>query len=99
MPAVWDLPFRLGSDGAVFTVEQGSDRDTENLIAAAVLTRPGEREQVPTFGVADPAFTGWETTALGRHLLDFGPEVDITDLAITRTADNREEVAIGWEQA
>ena len=83
------------------TVEQGSDRDIENCLAVAVLTRPGERATVPTFGIADPAFSGWEAPALSRHVLDFGPDVDVTSVRVRRGGDSRgdrEEVAIEWER-
>lgn len=99
---VWDFPFRLGPDGSIAVAVQDSDRDLENLIVVAVLTRPGERTQAPTFGIADPAFVGWERPALQRHLLDFGPTVDVTDVAIILRGDqggDREEVTIAWERS
>ena len=100
MAAVFDFPFRLGPGGAVAIVEQDSDRDVENLIAVAILTRPGERTLVPTFGVADPAFAGWEGPALSRHLLDFGPRVDVISATVARRGGDargdREEVSVSW---
>lgn len=98
MADVWDFPFRLAPHGSVLAVPQDSDRDLENLIAVAVLTRPGEREQCPTFGIADPVFSGWERPSLERHLLDFGPEVDVGDVSILRRAGDREEVTVAWER-
>lgn len=98
MANVWDFPFRLGADGAVIAVPQDSDRDLENLIAVAVLTRPGEREQCPTFGIADPVFSGWERGSLERHLLDFGPDVYVSDVSVARRAGEREEVTVAWER-
>lgn len=99
MAAVWDFPFTLGPGGFVATVEQDSDRDIENQIAAALLTRPAERATVPTFGIADPAFTGWEAPALRRHLLDFGPDVDVSSVITAQSSDvrgDREAVAVTW---
>lgn len=96
---VWDWPFQLGPGGSVATVEQDSDRDVENLIAVACLTRPGERIQAPSFGIADPVFAGWELQALQRHCLDFGPLVDLSDVIVSRTSDvngDREVVTISW---
>lgn len=95
---VWDFPFRLGPDGSIASVAQGSDRDVENLLVAAVLTRPGERIQAPTFGIADPVFAGWELPALSRHVLDFGPDVDLATLTVSIIAGDRERVAIEWER-
>lgn len=97
---VWDLPFRLGPGGSVAVVDQDSDRDIENCLAAACYTRPGERIQAPSFGIADPAFVGWEAPALARHVLDFGPAVDVTSVIVARRGGDyrgdREEVSISW---
>lgn len=83
-------------------VDQDSDRDIENQLAVAVLTRPGERATVPTFGIADPTFTGWEAPALSRHVLDFGPFVDVTSVIVARRGGDvrgdREEVSITWSR-
>jgi len=98
---VWHFPFQLGPGGAVATVEQDSDQDIENLIAVACLTRPGERSQAPSFGIADPAFTGWELQALERHCLDFGPAVNVNSVVVNRTSDvngDREMVTVSWER-
>ena len=101
MAQVWDYPFGLGPGGSVATVEQDSDRDIENLLAVACLTRPGERHQCPTFGIADPAFIGWEQPALERHVLDFGPNVNVSSVVVERTSDirgDRERVSISWDR-
>jgi len=95
---VWDFPFRLGPGGSVAVIDQDSDRDIENLLAVAVLTRPGERPMAPTFGIADPAFTGWEAPALARHVLDFGPTVTVTSVVTARRGNDREEVSVAWER-
>lgn len=83
-------------------VDQDSDRDIESGIAVAVLTRPGERVMVPTFGISDPAFAGWEAPALNRHLLDFGPYVDVTSVTTAQRGGDirgdREEVQISWRR-
>jgi hypothetical protein len=99
---VWDFPFQLGPGGAVAVVDQNSDRDIENQLAVAVLTHPGERATVPTFGIADPAFSGWEAPSLARHVQDFGPDVNVISVIVGRRGGDirgdREEVAIDWER-
>jgi hypothetical protein len=90
------FPFRLDLSGVVATVEHGSDAEIDELLAVAALTTPGERIQVPTFGVDDPAFTGFELGNLQRHVIDFGPEVTVSAVNIARRADGREEVSIEW---
>lgn len=93
------FPFRLGPTGSVATVEQGSDQEINEEIAMAMLTRPGERIQVPSFGVADPAFEGFVLGALQRHLIDFGPDVTVTEVGSQFLADGRQQATISWRLA
>lgn len=95
---VISFPFRLDGTGAVASVEQNSDQDVEEQIALAALTRPGERIQVPTFGIIDPAFRQFQAAALQRHLIDFGPDVEITAVTMTPDGDGRERVAVTWRR-
>jgi len=96
VPRLISFPFRLDPTGSIATVEQDSDGEIDEQIALAMLTRPGERIQAPTFGVADPAFARFAVGALQRHCNDFGPEVDITTVSTTLPAEGREEVVINW---
>lgn len=102
MPRVLSFPFRLASDSGIATVEQGSDPEIDEAIAVALLVEPGERTLVPTFGVADPAFAGFELGALQRHLNDFGPPVDVQALDVRLLDDptdgDREEVTVVWNR-
>ncbi len=90
------FPFRLEPGGSVATVEQGTDRYIEEQLAVALLTSPGERIQVPTFGCDDSAFVGFELGNLTRHLADFGPEVEVVEVGSRRRGDDREEVTVNW---
>jgi len=90
------FPFRLDVTGAVASVEQNSDTWVEECIGIAMLTRPGERDQVPSFGVADPAFALFQVGSLQRHLLDFGPRVTITEVTVEQLVEGRERVVIAW---
>lgn len=96
MPRLISFPFRLDGTGAVASVPQDSDLEIEEQLAVAMLTRPGERIVVPTFGVADPAFDHFLVGALQRHCLDFGPDVQITQVNRSLRPDDREEVLISW---
>lgn len=91
------FPFRLDTTGAIATVEQNSDAWVEECIAIGMLTRPGERDQVPAFGVADPAFSVFQVSSLQRHLIDFGPEVTITEVKVEPLTEGRERVVVAWE--
>jgi hypothetical protein len=92
------FPMRLDPTGAIATVEQNSDAEIEQQLALAMLTGPGERIQVPAFGCADPAFTGFELSNLRRHLATFGPEVDVVQVGRTAWGESRERVEIRWQR-
>jgi hypothetical protein len=98
VPRLMSFPLRLDATGAIATVSQGSDTEVDEQIALAMLTRPGERIQAPTFGVADPTFAGFQLGALQRHLNDFGPEVDVVTVTKRALVDGREEVVINWKR-
>lgn len=98
MPRVMSFPFRLDGTGAIASVEQDSDAEIDEQIALAMLVRPGERIQVPTFGVADPTFARFQLGALQRHLNDFGPAVEVLTVTDRRVADGREEVVVNWRR-
>jgi hypothetical protein len=98
VPRLMSFPFRLNQAGAIATVDQGSDTEVEEHIALAMLTRPGERITVPTFGVADPAFSSFQLGALQRHCLDFGPNVDVTAVNVSFLSEERESVSISWRR-
>lgn len=75
-------PFRLAPTGAVAVVEEGTDEQLAMELAAAVLTRPGERELAPLFGIADPVFAGFEPDALRLHVDLFGPPVSVDEVSL-----------------
>ena len=96
MPRLISFPFRLDGSGVVATVDQGGDIEIDEQIALAMLTRPGERITVPTFGVNDPAFDGFIASALARQCTDFGPAVTIRTVSINKLDEGREEVVVEW---
>lgn len=98
VPRVLSFPLRVGIDGSLATVDQGSDAYVDECIGVAMLTRPGEIILAPTFGVDDPAFAGFDAAALQRHLLDFGPDVTITNVATVVTGPDTEQVRVSWER-
>lgn len=92
------FPFRLDPTGAVAAVEQGTDAYVEECIAVAMLTRTGERDQVPAFGVSDPAFELFQVSALQRHMNDFGPQIVITEVRVDELTEGRERVTVAWQR-
>jgi hypothetical protein len=61
----FDLPFTFGSGGHARVVGQGTLKDVQNCVEAAVRTPLGMRYYVPNFGISDPIF-GVPPTALSR---------------------------------
>ncbi len=59
----FDLPFRL-KGGSFAEVEQDSADDIAVCVEAIVRTRPGDRDEAPTFGTTDVAFN--QVDAQGR---------------------------------
>lgn len=96
--SVLSFPFRIDPSGVAATVEHGSDAEIEELLAVAALTAPGERIQAPTFGIADPAFNGFELGNLQRHVMDFGPNVTVTAVGTAKRSDDTEEMTIAWSR-
>ena len=52
----FDLPFRF-SDAGTVCVEQGSEDDLVNCVYTIVICPFGWRDEVPTFGIPDQAFS------------------------------------------
>jgi len=71
----------------------------EECIAMGMLTRPGERIQVPAFGVNDPAFASFQVSSLQRHLIDFGPPITITEVKVEPAREGQERVTVSWRRA
>lgn len=92
-------PFRLAPSGVIQTVEEGTDEQYAQELAVAVLTRPGERDLVPDFGIADPAFVGFDHEALQLHISMFGPPVELTAVTVTPTSDTAQDVTIDFESS
>lgn len=93
-------PFRLTPDGtSVAKVVDGSDEAIAQELAVAVLTRPGERLMRPQFGIADPAFVGFDGDALRMHVTLFGPAVELQAVAITDRDDRTQDVTVHFAPA
>lgn len=90
-------PFRLEANGAVATVEDDTEEAYAEGIAVLALTRKGERDLVPDFGLTDPAFDELSLAELNVGLADFGPPVEVTDVTIAYPSDTTERVVIAFE--
>jgi phage baseplate assembly protein W len=87
-------PFRLGADGSVVTQPDGSDEYLAEQLTLLVMTIPGEREQVPSFGMRDAAFEGLDYAMLTAQLALFGPPVNIASITVQQVSDGQAAIAI-----
>lgn len=90
-------PFRLEANGSVATVVDGTDEAAAEAIAVLCLTRKGERDLVPDYGVTDPVFDELSLAEVNVGLLDFGPPVIVTDVVVTYPNDRTERVELAFE--
>jgi len=83
-------PFRL-TGGRAATVTDGSDAALADAVVRIVLTRPGELELVPAYGIPDPV---WEPSGaagavdvarVNACLATFGPAATVTLASVTRS--------------
>jgi len=88
-------PFRLTPGGDVATVEDGTEDAAAEALAVLVLTRKGERELVPDFGVTDPTAQGLNLAELAVGLIDYGPSgVTVEEVTVTYPTDTLERVEL-----
>lgn len=92
------FPFRLGPNGSVVTLLEDSPDYQAELIAALVTTVPGERPQVPLFGVNDPAFNGIDAQELVYKISLFGPPVKISAVKMRQVTDTEQDVWVEFVQ-
>lgn len=87
-------PFRLTPVGTVATVDDGTDEQLSQELIMPILTRAGERPLVPDYGLADPAFVGFEADALRLHVELFGPPVEIEQVDVRFLDDRTQDVVV-----
>lgn len=92
-------PFRLGHDGRVLTHEQDTTIYLAERIALILGCRPGERELVPAFGVADPAFDGLTLASIQNQMAIFEIPVSITDVIRDDISDSTTSYRVTFERA
>lgn len=80
---LFSWPFRLSVDGTVATVDADSDQATAEQIGVLILTRVGERELAPGFGIPDPTFAVLEPGAVTAGLALFGPPAHVDRVTLT----------------
>ena len=93
---VLSFPLRI-EGGAFSSVEQGSDRQAQQLAQMIVGTRLRERPLAPDFGIFDPVgvgVSGWEIVA-AISLCE--PDLQVRDVAISRDGERETAaVTVAW---
>lgn len=88
-------PFRLTAAGDVATVEEGTEDAAAEAVAIICLTRKGERDLVPDFGITDPAHHSLNLGEVAVGLLDYGPAgVTVEAIDVTYPSDTVERVEL-----
>ncbi len=91
-------PFRVSPSGHLVTVDETSDAAINQLIAAAIMTQPGERPLFPTFGIDDPTFGEIVGARLAAVLSQFGPNVGLEDVSTSFIDGTTQEVVITYRE-
>ena len=88
-------PFRVTPAGDVATVEDGTEDAAAEAVAILCLTRKGERELVPDYGITDPVFRGINLSEVAAGLVDYGPAgVTVDNITVTYPSDTLERVEL-----
>ena len=84
---VISYPFRFTSSGSVAKVEQNSDADLAQKLAALLQTEQGELPLAPHFGIPDPIFNSLAQSEVVAASSIFFPEIQIGKIT-TRVTDS-----------
>lgn len=91
------FPFRLRQNGLLATVEQDSEAHHSEELAIIVLSRPGERDLVPDFGVNDPAYEDLHESEVAAQVELFEVPVTISSVDTEYLDDSTQEVILNFE--
>jgi len=98
MALVLAFPFTVAADGGAAVVGQGSDRHIEQSLAHLIQTEVGERFMCWPFGVAQPAWAKVIAADIQAGVDAYSHPVEITDVIVTKRADLRSDVRVGWQR-
>lgn len=88
-------PFRLTASGDAATVEQGTEDEAAEAVAVLILTRKGERDLVPDYGVSDPVAQGLNLAEITAGLIDYGPPgIIVDDVTVAYPSDTLERIEL-----
>lgn len=90
------LPFRVGGDGNIATVTQGSDQANAEQLSAIIRTVQGERDMQPGFGLPDPAYAGISGADIAAQVALWGLPVTIDDVTSTPASATETDVTVDF---
>lgn len=79
-------PIRLDSEGAVITIDEGSERQAAELAGVVVATVAGERPLAPEYGLPDPTATGISASTIAAAVSLCEPDLTVTAAAVEPTS-------------
>lgn len=87
-------PFRRGTDGALVTVPDLSDRAAAELAGHVLACRTGERPLAPGYGLPDPAGSGVDPDTVASAVEECEPELSVAAVAVRDAGPGRVEVDV-----
>lgn len=97
MARILSHPFRLTLAGTVATVDQDTEQADAEQLAVLALTRVGERELVPAFGMTEPVFADFDVADFVAGVATYGPPVDIVNVSTSPVGDAGRELLVTVE--
>lgn len=97
MAQMISFPFRKNQNGRIATVEQDSDAHHAEELAVLALSRPGERDLVPDFGIDDPAYETIHQAEVEAQIELFEVPVVITRMDVETVDDTRQNITLTFE--
>lgn len=91
------FPFRLAPNGSVVTRQDDSNEYYAEEIAQLILTRTGERVQVPSFGLNDPTFHQIDPHELALKVSMFGIPVRIANITVRQITNSEQDAIVAFE--
>lgn len=97
MPDALAFPFRFDPSGHVATVDADSPAGHAQHLGLLILTRRGERDLAPSFGVPDPQFDQLDPATINAATALYGPPVTVTDVDALVLSPTRQHVTLTYD--
>lgn len=92
-------PIRLDNDGAMVTMDDGSDRQAAELSGVIIATSTGERPLAPEYGLPDPSATGLTQEVVVAAVTRCEPDLAVTTASIEDGTDSATvSLSVTWAE-